>query len=304
MKPIDPAELIKTIKNKLEAQKQTEKITKEKLATWIQSQARKAQTSNFQEFLEETATELTHFGLTKTQAKIYITLLALGVASASEIATLSKIRREEIYRIIPELEKHGIITRKLKTPRKFAATKPETTMKEEIDKLEQKQAELVSRLKTIELPIERENCSVEVLSQRDSAFVKLRDMAKNAKNQIDIVTPLQNLTIIYVNRPRKLMEKVLKSVKMRILTEDCELDVFTKKILQFSEANDNPIELRQLEKLPFNLLIVDDKEAMWGETRPKNEDSPIFWTDDPTQISILKASFESLWQKSSNIRKL
>jgi DNA-binding response OmpR family regulator len=315
LKPIDPAELIKTIKNKLETQKQAEKITKEKLAAWIQSQARKAQTSNFQEFLEETAAELTHFGLTKTQAKIYITLLALGVASASEIAALSKIRREEIYRIIPEMEKHGIITRKLKTPRKFAATKPETaiqvltkiklkTMKEEIDKLKQKQAELVSRLKTTELPIERENCSVEVLSQRDSAFVKLRDMAKNAKNQIDIVTPLQNLTIIYVNRPRKLMEKVLKSVKMRILTEDCELDVFTKKILQFSEANDNPIELRQVEKLPFNLLIVDDKEAMRGETRPKNEDSPIFWTDDPTQISILKASFESLWQKSSNIRKL
>jgi DNA-binding NtrC family response regulator len=164
MKPIDPAELIKTIKNKLEAQKQTEKISKEKLATWIQSQARKAQTSNFQEFLEETATELTHFGLTKTQAKIYVTLLALGVASASEIAALSKIRREEIYRIIPELEKHGIITRKLKTPRKFSATKPETAieiltkiklkaMKEEIDNLKQKQAELTSRLKTIALPI-------------------------------------------------------------------------------------------------------------------------------------------------------
>ena len=116
-------------------------------------------------------------------------------------------------------------------------------------------------------------------------------MAKNAKNQIDVVTPLQNLTIVYVNRPRKRMEKVLKSVKMRILTENCELDAFTKKILQFSEANDNPIELRQVEKLPFNLLIVDDKEALWGETRPKNEDSPIFWTDDPTQISILKASF-------------
>ena len=48
MKPIDPAELIKTIKNKLEVQKQAEKITKEKLAAWIQSQARKAQTSNFQ----------------------------------------------------------------------------------------------------------------------------------------------------------------------------------------------------------------------------------------------------------------
>lgn len=174
MKPIDPAELIKTIKNKLEVQKQAEKITKEKLAAWIQSQARKAQTSNFQEFLEETATELTHFGLTKTQAKIYITLIALGVASASEIAALSKIRREEVYRIIPELERRGIITRKLKAPRKFSAIQPETaieiltkiklkTMKEEIDKLRQKQAELISKLKTTELPVQRDNRSIETI---------------------------------------------------------------------------------------------------------------------------------------------
>jgi len=99
--------------------------------------------------LEETASELAEFGLTKTQAKIYITIVALGVASASEIAALSKIRREEVYRIIPKLEKHGLVIRKLKTPRKFSAIQPEKaiqlltktklkTMKEEIDKLQQK----------------------------------------------------------------------------------------------------------------------------------------------------------------------
>lgn len=164
MKPIDPAELLETIKNKLEAQQQTEKITKEELAKWVQSQARKAQASNFQKFLEETATELADFGLTKTQAKIYITLATLGIASASEIAAISKIRREEVYRIIPELEKRGVIVRKLMVPRKFSAIQPETaieiltklklkTMKEEADKLRQSQVKLISRLKTIGLPI-------------------------------------------------------------------------------------------------------------------------------------------------------
>ncbi len=312
MKPIDPAELLKIIKSKLEKQKQTEKITKDKLAEWIQSQARKAQLANFQELLEKTATELAHFGLTKTQAKIYITLVALGVASTSEIAATSKIRREEVYRLMPELEKHGIITRRLETPRKFAATQPETaiqlltktklkTMKEEIEKLQQKRAELTAKLKTIELPIKQEDCSIEVIHQRDAIAERFTDMTINAKDQICIIVPLQDLELMYINRPRKLMERIFKSIKMRIITEKGEIGAFTQQIIQFSQANKNPIELRQLEKLPFTILIVDDKEATWGENSPQNEVPPLLWTNDPTQIAILKMSFENVWQKSSNV---
>jgi len=316
MKPIDPAELIKTIKNKLEVQKQAEKITKEKLAAWIQSQARKAQTSNFQEFLEETASELAHFGLTKTQAKIYITLIALGVASASEIAALSKIRREEVYRIIPELEKRGLITRKLKTPRKFSATKPETAieiltkiklkaMKEEIDTLKQKQAELTSRLKTIVLPIGQDNCSIEVIPKQnnlESLYMKVIDMAQNAGRQIDVMVSLENLKYGYLNCPKSLKDKLIKTARIRVITESNEPNAFTKEIEQYSKANNNRIELRHVEKLPFNLVMVDDEKAIWGGFQPKNENAQTLWTDDPIQIAILKMSFESLWQKSSNIR--
>jgi DNA-binding response OmpR family regulator len=311
MKPINPAELLKTIKNKLEAQKLAENITKEKLAEWVLSQARKTQSSNFQEFLEQTSNELADFGLTKTEAKIYITLASLGVASASEIAAPSKIRREEVYRIMPELEKHGIITRKLKTPRKFSAIKPEkaleiltqaklNSMKEEIDKLKQKQAELISKLKIIELPIKQEDCSIEVVTQRDNIAAKLTEMTTSARREINIIAHFHNLKTLYVNRPRKLMERVLKSLKIRIITEKCALDTFTKEIMQFAEKNNNPIELRQVEELPFTLLITDEKEAAWGQAyvRTQNETPPLFWTNDPMQIDILKRSFENLWEKS------
>jgi len=311
MKAIDPAELLKTIKNKLETQKQTEKITKEKLAAWIQSQARKAQTSNFQQFLEETSNELTHFGLTKTQAKIYITIAALGVASASEIAKVSKIRREEVYRIIPGLEKRGIITRKLKVPRKFSATPPETTlqmltetklntMKEEIEKLKQKQTELASKLKTIALPTKQEDCTIDVIAQKDTVNARLANMIENADKQIDIIASPQNLLIALTNDPRN----IPKSIRMRIITEKCELNAFAKEIMQLSKANQNTVEFRQMEKLPYNLLIVDDKEAIWRAPQPISENAPTFWTDDPTQITILKTSFENLWQKSPVVQKL
>jgi DNA-binding response OmpR family regulator len=310
MKPIDPAELLKTIRNKLETQKQTEKITKEKLAEWIQSQARKTQKSNFQELLEETSNELAFYGLTKTQAKIYIATTALGIASASEIAKLAKIRREEVYRLIPELEKHGIITRKLKVPRKFSATPPATairiltktklnTMKEEIEKLEQKQTELLTKLKAITLPIKQDDCTIEVIAQKDNIDARFANMAKDANKQIEIVFPLQDLLITFANYPQKTKNKP-EPVNIRIITEKHKQRIFTKEIMQLTKTNQNTVELKQIEKLPYNLLIIDDKEAIWKGNQPLNENTPTFWTDDSTQITFLKTSFENLWQKSPN----
>jgi hypothetical protein len=83
------------------------------------------------------------------------------------------------------------------------------------------------------------------------------------------------------------------------------VDSVTKELLHFSEADNNRIELRQTEKPPIRLMIVDDKQAMWGEVQPNEDhgDPKSFWTDDPTQISILKMSFDSLWQSSSAVTK-
>jgi DNA-binding response OmpR family regulator len=307
MKPIDPSELLKTIENRLKAQQEAEKTTKEKLAEWIQSQAHKTQASTFQEFLEETSNELAYYGLTKTQAKIYIATTALGIASASEIAKLSKIRREEVYRIIPELEKRGIVTRKLKVPRKFSATPPETTiqmlsetklniMKEEIERLKHKQTGLVSKLKTIALPTKQEDCTIEVLAQKDAINPRFASMIENADTQIEIMASLQDLLIAFADYPKKTRTN-LNPIRIRIITEKHGQETIVQRVLQLLEVNRVFPELKQIEELPYNLLIVDDKEAIWKGNQSINRNSTTLWTDDPTQITILKASFENLWQK-------
>lgn len=247
--------------------------------------------------------------MTKNQAKTYIALVALGVASVSEIAAQSKIRREEVYRIIPDLEKFGIVTRQLDAPRKFSALEPETaiqlliknrmrTMKEEIDKLEQNQVELIYQLKTIELPVQKENYSIDVIAQQDKILMKLMEMTNNAKQQINVIASIRELKTAYMNRPKEFRERLLKKVKFRIITENPEQDALVKEILKSSETSNNRIELKRIKKIPFKLLIVDDKEAIWGETQHENENPMNLWTNNPTQIAILKMSFESLWQTS------
>jgi DNA-binding response OmpR family regulator/DNA-binding Lrp family transcriptional regulator len=304
MKPLDLPKLLKTIRDKLDTQRKKDRVTKEKLAQWVQLRMRREGSTNFAKFLEETSNELTDFGLTNTQAKIYISNIALGIASISEIAELSKIRREEVYRIIPKLEEYGIIARKLGKPKKFSALQPGKALqlmiskklevlKKEIVELKQQQKELAAKLQKIELPTEKSKCSIEVVFA-DKTLMKLIEMTRKAKKEIKIICPFNELKNVYVNLPRKARQKLLKTVRFHIITENKEQDAFADEIKQLSESNANPIRLERVDHIPFSLLVVDNSEAMWGKSSWKAEQS--LWTNDPTQIAILETSFDRLWE--------
>ena len=122
-------------------------------------------------------------------------------------------------------------------------------------------------------------------------------MINKANKQIEIIAPLQDLLIDFAGYFRKTK---LKPIKIRIITEKHKQHALTRNIILPAKANQNNVEIKQTEKLPYNLLITDDKEALWKGNHTQNENTQIFWTDDSTQITILKTAFENLWQKSPN----
>lgn len=73
---------------------------------------------------------LTKFGLSEKEARVYISLLELEVASANEISEKSGVNRSSVYVIIESLRKEGLInlmpgSLKNKTHQKFSAATPE-----------------------------------------------------------------------------------------------------------------------------------------------------------------------------------
>ena len=128
VKPINVDVLLRDIREKLNARSHQRSGTEKRKEDWVKLGISKIQLNEYSQFAEETAGLFGVFGLSKTQAKVYMALNALGVATASEIAALSKIRREEVYRMMPELENRGIVSSRLEAPRKFAATEPKTAL--------------------------------------------------------------------------------------------------------------------------------------------------------------------------------
>jgi len=89
------------------------------------------------------------FGLTPNQARVYLTVCRLGLAQVGRVSKASKVRREDIYRLLPSLEKLGLIEKVLGTPTKIRAIPVEDALsllvKQEEDKAHKKMTELKAK---------------------------------------------------------------------------------------------------------------------------------------------------------------
>ncbi|XHH09915.1 MAG: response regulator [Candidatus Bathyarchaeia archaeon] len=311
LKPVNPETLLSELKEKLKVHN-AQKLGLDKKKDWVKQRISKIQLNEYLQFAEETATLFGVFGLSKTQAKIYMALNALGVATASEVAVLSKIRREEVYRIMPELENRGIITSRLEAPRKFAATEPKTALNilvkmkvEEIDRemltLQQRKEELISRLLNTSFGIYEEN-SVEALSRQVNVDLRLSQMARKAKNQILLVGSIEDMKKIISET-----QEVSGQIKMRTIvgegefqdeTGDSEGERELRLFLTPAGRGSCSVDLRFVGKRVFNLVIVDGHEAIWGESKLERVERKVLWTNDPVQVGILRRAFENLWQEA------
>jgi sugar-specific transcriptional regulator TrmB len=60
-------------------------------------------------------------GLTERQAKVYLALVRMGISKVDAISLGSTVHRSEVYRVVADLEKKGLVHVKLSTPKLFSA---------------------------------------------------------------------------------------------------------------------------------------------------------------------------------------
>ena len=119
---------------------------------------------------------LQEFGLTENESDIYLILLKIGSASASEITQKSKIHRINIYDILERLQKKGLVSYIIKGKRKYyEAAKPEKILE-----IEEERKENIEKI----IP--------ELISQ--SALAKIKQEATIYKDKKGIKVILEEIT--------------------------------------------------------------------------------------------------------------
>ena len=79
-------------------------------------------------FVDDAQT-LLHLGLTASQAKVYLALLRLATDNkGTTIAKFADVPRQDVYRLLAELQQIGIVQKTLARPATFRCVPPEETV--------------------------------------------------------------------------------------------------------------------------------------------------------------------------------
>ena len=259
--------------------------------------------------MDRDAQMLCAFGLTPNQAKVYLAVCRLGIAQVGRISKVSKVRREDIYRLLPSLEKLGLIEKVLGTPTKIRAIPVEDGLsllvKQEEDKTHKKMAELkakkdefmkVFKASSKAMVEEVEGAEFSLITEKAAIINKATLFLKKLEREVDIISSRLQLTQM-IGIYSELFKKALKKgVRFRVITEMPEDEDQIPRIIEERLSPGASFKLRYAESLPSHYMIVDNKEMMIAtSTDAALGERPSLWTNNASLIEPLQIAFEDLW---------
>jgi len=255
---------------------------------------------------------LTDFGLTGNQAKVYLSTARLGLASVGQISKVSKVRREDVYRILPKLEKLGLVERLLGTPTKIRATPVEDALsiliKHEEDTARERMSTLKEKTETFLKDFSRapklelkEKSHFALLSKGESVGGRMLTMLRKAEREFDIVFSRSQIMQFVHSFAEEIKRTVKKGVRIRIVSEVPEYEDSLPRIIEERISPGDSVDLRYADLPSSHYLIVDFKEALISTATEGNmAQHPCLWTNSESLVVVFQGDFENLWHNSTS----
>jgi len=268
-------------------------------------------------YFEKDAGMLCDFGLTPNQAKVYLAIVQLGIAPVGRVSKVSKVRREDVYRILPKLERMGLTEKILGTPVKIRATPMEEALsiliKREKDTADKKVSDLMAKKDDLLKHLKVSNRKLKLEEEAHFALVSTRDAIinkglatlKKAEKEIDIVTTAGEF-LHFLSILAEPIEKVIrKHGKVRVILEVSEYqESLLKNIGSYLSPKAFP-NIRYAYQPLTHFIIVDHRQVLMATSpEPPLGEHPFLWTDNRSLAGLMQENFEGLWHSSLNSQSI
>ncbi len=251
--------------------------------------------------------ELSKFGLTSNQSKVYIFLGKYGSKTAPEVCKALKLPRTETYHLLTTLQNKGIVSATFQHPIKFSATPLNkaiwslvNTEKERVNTLEKQEENIVELWNTIPefntIPEQKEE-KFQMLQGTNQIHSKIKEMVKNTKNEFLVLGSEHDFLKFYHSDFFEPLDN--SEVDLKLLTSSSEKAIYIFDDIDRSKVKKMPDNIR--EDLCF--IAKDDKELIFFIKNASKSTQQItaMWTDSTSMIYSMKVLFSSIWSKSKNI---
>lgn len=239
------------------------------------------------------AEELTKFGLSKPEIKIYLYLLEQGLSTPPKIIRATKILRANAYLVLKGLEQKGLIETQPKGKRKlYFAKDPETL----IQNLEKRKSALYDMLPDLHALYK---------SQKNKPTIKFLYGMEEIKNLFTTTWGKEKLqfilstNILFETYPEAFLkyrkETIKKDVFVQdILTQTSAVSISRKTKETMGIYYDYRVFEQKYEDMPTSIRIWDDNVALISF------ETPAFGTviTNAALAKTFKVMFETIWKSS------
>jgi len=247
--------------------------------------------------LEEVLKEI---GFSDYKAKVYKTLLFLGVASSATVAKESGVPQTKVHGILNELAKEGFAVIIPGRPTRFKAIPPSSAIVPIIEERIQKENKLKEEIKNAEENlVAKEFPKKEILLFQGWNIVRKihRDEVLNSKNEILLFLRFGKVDTEIIQAIEK---EVKKGIKVKVLgpyRKEREPTMFLYKKIG--------CEVRVLKELTFPLItfgVYDGKTVQLNfYTISQPEGGLLVKIEDEETAKLMKEVFNELWEKAEPI---
>jgi len=242
---------------------------------------------------------LKEIGFSDYKAKVYKTLLYLGIASSATVAKESGVPQTKVHGILNELAKEGFAIIIPGRPTRFKAIPPSSAIVPIIEEKIQKESRLKEEVKRAEQEfISKEIPKKEILLFQGWNVIEriIEKALSKSKEEVDIFIRFRKLHPEFLKRIEKLVKKGVKvkvlgpyrkereHVMLQYKLIGCEVkvikevyfplitfDIFDKNILHlyfFSFSSESEGLLVRIEDKDTTKLFRDMFDKLWGKAKP------------------------------------
>ena len=246
---------------------------------------------------------LVKLGLTVLQAKIYLTTVIVQKAGVAKLSAMSKVARPDVYRVLPTLEKMGLVRKIIASPTMYEATPLKQgcelllqSKKSEYLQIRQDTLSLIhdfyeKHIKSQDVP----NNDFVLISSASLLLEKFQMENAIAKNNIDVAGHWLAVRPLVFGYNKIFQQALKRGIKIRVVTEKPSAE-------QLCDIVKNPLlEIRFLDTcVPIKAVVYDGKRASMcvGELS-SNEIIPSLWSDNSEFGKVVLAYFEKAWSNAN-----
>jgi len=260
---------------------------------------------DYEMLLEKLKSELSKFGLTANQSKVYLFLEKYGPSTATQVSKTLKVPRTETYHLLTNLQNKGIVSASFQHPIKFTALSLDKAIgalinaeKERVKSLESQEKSLVEIWNTIpSFKINKEEVKdgrFQMLQGINQMTGKINDMVDNAKKSIQILASEKDFMKFY---HAGFLERIKdSSVEPQFISSNSKKTAYIFEGRLKEMVKRMPIKIK--EDLCF--IVKDDDELLLFMKNPSEAPQNILamWTDSMSMVYTLKLLFTYIWSNS------